>query len=235
MKKQLNFSNVLLVGLVLLPFLMRLTPLGQHFGSVAEALGWMRRLGLDSPGPFLAATLLLLLLGVPRTILGFAAGALFGLASGLALSLAPVLLVAGLVFFLVRRRRRERVSEKLPRAWLKVALLRQIPAPAMLLNAWISRISPTFGSYCLGTLLGILPQGVLAVAAGAGLASQDTIGQWKLVALPLAALLWLVVARLGRISARGGLQLQPPPAKAFKTGRFFLNLLMGNSDVETSS
>jgi uncharacterized membrane protein YdjX (TVP38/TMEM64 family) len=233
MKKHLNFSNVLLVGLVLLPFLMRLTPLGQHFGSVTEALGWMHRLGLDSPVPFLAATLLLLLLGVPRTILGFAAGALFGLVSGLALSLAPVLLVPGLVFFLVRRRRRgERVPEKLPRAWLKVALLRQIPAPAMLLNAWLSRLCPTFGSYCLGTLLGILPQGVLAVAAGAGMASLDTIGQWKLVALPVAGVLWLVIARLGRISAQE-LQFPPPSSEPFKPRRVLFNLLVNQGDVET--
>ncbi|MEA2012817.1 MAG: hypothetical protein U9O87_07030 [Verrucomicrobiota bacterium] len=90
MKKNINFSAIILILLLVLPFIMKFTALGEYFSNNKDALILIHTTGIDKPIPFLGMAFILLLLGVPRTILGFLAGSLFGFFHGLLLSLTPV-------------------------------------------------------------------------------------------------------------------------------------------------
>ncbi|MEA2012816.1 MAG: hypothetical protein U9O87_07025 [Verrucomicrobiota bacterium] len=100
----------------------------------------------------------------------------------------------------MRRKKEEKTLDKIREKWLTVVLLRQLPAPAMFLNVCISRICPVFTSYCIGTILGILPLGILVVAAGAGFTTSETTYLWKLIILPLFGILWLFILHFNKIS-----------------------------------
>lgn len=71
--------------------------------DVADLERWLAGLGFWAPLIFVALYVALVSVGFPASVLGFVAGATFGLAVGLALLLAAALLTAGVIFALSRR------------------------------------------------------------------------------------------------------------------------------------
>jgi uncharacterized membrane protein YdjX (TVP38/TMEM64 family) len=71
--------------------------------DVADLERWLAGLGLWAPMIFVALYVALVSAGFPASVLGFVAGATFGLVGGLALLLVAALLTASVIFALSRR------------------------------------------------------------------------------------------------------------------------------------
>lgn len=140
---------------------------------------------VESAGPWAPALFVLLavaftVLPVPRTVFTVAAGVLFGSVTGLALAVLGTTLAAVVAFWLVRLVGRASVERHAPRRalhWVRdrldrngllaVASLRLIPVvPFAVLNYAAGLSGVRFGSYVLGTVVGILPGTVAVVVLG---------------------------------------------------------------------
>jgi len=160
-----------------------------------------------APLVFLALHVVASLTFLPRTLLGFAAGIVFGVWWGLAwASLGGVVgAVAGFLVAryvhagLFERKQWSRVTALLERAenggWRMVALIRLVPViPHGLANYALGLTRVRLGDYALGSLLGQLPTTIAAVNLGAaGERAMRGTGNWLLPTLIGVAALGLTI------------------------------------------
>jgi uncharacterized membrane protein YdjX (TVP38/TMEM64 family) len=175
---------------------------------------------------------------VPASLLGIAAGAVYGLAIGFSLAAIGTLLGGWLAFWfarsllrswverLIARRasgRLDRLSGEIERdGWRFVCLLRVSPVMPFALTSYALGLSPITGrDYLIGTLaalpalagyvaVGALARhGLLSVSGGSGLGPL----QWVLYGVGVAATLALIV-RSGTLLARVGLLPRIAPTKS---------------------
>jgi uncharacterized membrane protein YdjX (TVP38/TMEM64 family) len=178
---------------------------------------------------------------VPGSILTVAAGLLFGLPFGVALTSAAGTLGASAAFAVGRFAARDWVAQRVatrprlhalvaatgPRGFLFVLLARLSPLiPYNLLNYALSVTSVRFRDYVLATWLGMLPATVLYVYTGSiakSLADPETAPSWaagSLLAIGFvatAALTWLIARHATRaLSERLAAESAPPVAGGAK-------------------
>lgn len=119
---------------------------------------------------------------VPRTAMSFAAGVLFGLWGGILLTTAGAMAGSIAGFMLMRYLHRDLfgyqakgrlawlsgVRQRLDEGgWRGVALMRLVPVlPHSASNYALGLTQISFGDYCLGSLIGLLPMTVVGVDAG---------------------------------------------------------------------
>jgi uncharacterized membrane protein YdjX (TVP38/TMEM64 family) len=154
-----------------------------HFYGVPKVSD-LRRLtaeaGVWAPLLFLGLQTVVCVTPIPRTVFTVAAGALFGSALGLVVTVAATTLAAVLAYFLVRATGRglvERYVRGSAVRWarkrldhhgvLAVTSLRLVPAvPFFALNYVCGLSSVRFWPYLIGTVVGIVPGTVAIVVLG---------------------------------------------------------------------
>jgi uncharacterized membrane protein YdjX (TVP38/TMEM64 family) len=155
---------------------------------------------------------------VPRTILGIAAGLLFGFWGGLLWASVGGTAGAAVGFLLARYLNAGLIEpESLPRlgpalaraeegGWRAVAVLRMLPLPHTPVNYALGLTKLPFGAYFFGSLFGLIPYSIAFVEFGAS-GSQALDGKaslieptfWGLVIILLSALVpRLATLRKGR-------------------------------------
>ena len=168
-----------------------------------------------APIVFLALHIVASLTFLPRTLLGVAAGIVFGMWRGLVWAsiggaigaIAGFLLARYLRGRMFERARWARLTAALERAghggWRTIALIRLVPViPHSLTNYALGLTSVGLGEYTLGSLLGQMPTTVAAVELGAaGQQAMLGAGDWLwptvigLTALVASLLIPLIVRR----------------------------------------
>ncbi|MBA4743101.1 MAG: VTT domain-containing protein [Azoarcus sp.] len=205
---------VILIAVAIVLFvLLEFTPAGERVrdwpalyelmaGGDGEAALW-----------FVGVTIALMMVGTPRLLFYALGGFAFGFWVGLALALVASLIASWLVFRIARwggrgwLRRRfgghrlfARIVGTRPTA-LSVALVRCLPLSNLIINLALAMSRVRSRAFVLGTLLGFLPQGVVAVLLGAGIADDVAWeGAVQLAAAALIVLLLFVFAVLRRRS-----------------------------------
>jgi uncharacterized membrane protein YdjX (TVP38/TMEM64 family) len=174
------------VAVVLL--LVFCTPLGAYLQDreAIEALAQLARNG-NYPAVivFIAASSLLIMIGTPRLIYFTFGSFAFGFIPGLVYSLCGCMTGSFLAFSFARWGARAWLSEHFgARPYLRriieaepsvlsIALFRFLPISNALVNIALALSSTGLRAFFFGSLLGYLPQGIIASLIGSGLA-QDT-------------------------------------------------------------
>lgn len=193
----------------------------QWSGAVLTVLERLRHLGWIGWLIFALLQTLVALIGIlPASLLGLAAGAVYGVALGFGLSAIGIMLGAAIAFALTRSALRPAIAHKLAAnqrlarldhavgrdGWRLVLLMRVSPVMPFSLTSYalgLSAISPR--DYALGTLAA-LPALLLYVAIGtlsrSGLAALHGHAPIHLVLVGVAIMAILLLAlRLGRLIA----------------------------------
>lgn len=128
---------------------------------------------LFAPVIFFAGGAVIIVMGVPRSVVSILGGMIFGFSAGMFLSLAATLggsvVIFSLTRFLGRPLFNQKIGQKLKvveghiktNGLLIVILLRQLPLPCMFVNALIGLTSVATGAFLLGSILGHLPQALI--------------------------------------------------------------------------
>lgn len=183
----------------------------------AETLAELSRLARSGDptaiAGFLAISTLAIMFGTPRLIFFSFAGYAFGWGSGFVYATIGCLAGSFLAFTAARWGLREGLSQRFGRhrllarivhaepTILSVALLRFLPISNALVNVGLALSALPVRTFFLGSALGYLPQGMVAVALGSVLANDaSTTG---LIRIGVAALLLVVLGAVGaRLRAR---------------------------------
>jgi uncharacterized membrane protein YdjX (TVP38/TMEM64 family) len=135
---------------------------------------------------FVLVSSLLIMIGTPRLIFFTFGGFAFGLWSGLCYSLGACLAGSFLAFSLARWGARAWLAERFGDKRLikrivaarpsipAIALFRFLPISNALVNIGLALSAADSRQFLLGSLLGYLPQGLIAVLIGSGLAENST-------------------------------------------------------------
>lgn len=175
-----GFLALWLIGAILLLRSPWLTSWLSHFQSTQAAL--------QSHGPwgafiFTASIAGLVALGFPRLILCGLAGAAYGAIPGVVISQVGSTFGAYANFLLVRccgpfakakevreKKRWQQLIEH--HAFWGVVLARQLPVSGLVVNALLALTSVRHGTFLLGSFLGFLPEGLIAVLLGSGVGKE---------------------------------------------------------------
>jgi uncharacterized membrane protein YdjX (TVP38/TMEM64 family) len=164
-------------------FLARLPGFREWLGPEGRLSDGLKRLGWIAAPSFIFTVALLISLGVPRLIFYPLAGAAFGFWGGLAASTAATMGGYLASFLFIRGRLgRAQSKDRLPPAlaFLRfdpgvagVILTRLIPVPGLLGTVALSLSPVRTRAYLIGSLIGLVPEGVPLILLGAGLLGGD--------------------------------------------------------------
>ncbi len=160
------------------------TPLGSAW---VDAASWRASLAEDparTGALFVAASAILVAMGVPRLTFAALGGALFGFALGLLLSSAGTLAGSYGTFLFARWTgrdwtRRGLAGSVLAKAvrgdptTLTVILARQVPLPSVVVNVGLGLSSVGHRAFLVGSLVGLLPQAIVVCLIGSGLVEES--------------------------------------------------------------
>ena len=224
-KKAIRKAAVLL-GVVLV--LLILTSLPPVRGLVGKNEARLREViescGAWGPAAFVLGVAVLVGAGVPRLVFCFLGGALFGFWGGLAASSAGTMMGYSVVFFAVRRLGLREVLLRHHPTWGKLAamlrrnsipaviLFRQVPLPGIAINTVLA-LSPIRGrEFLLGSLVGMIPEGVPLTLFGAGLAGMTRERLETVVICLVGAVVLLAAGWIGwSLWTRRRSRKEPPP------------------------
>lgn len=225
-----------LVGLIVFGIVAMWAVPERVIGAAEELMHALRSLGFGGAVVFAVLQILVAVSGIlPASLLGVAAGAIYGLVPGFFLAAGSTLAGAALSFFLSRslfRATVERLAARRPRlrnldaliardGWKLVCLLRVSPIMPFSATSLALGLSPiSLGGYAVGTLaslpalcgyvfIGTLGDaGLSAWAAGAGPIRWMILGLGGLATLALIIRLGQIAVKLGLASrAAGDLEL----------------------------
>ncbi len=208
-----SFKLLVLFGVgVVLFLIVQFTPVGERVDDWEAMISGG---GLRAAAFFVVLTAGLMAIGMPRLPFYVLAGFAFDFFGGLALALCGSLIGSFVMFRTARWAGRtwlverfgtkpalKRVIGTKPTAW-SVALVRMLPISNALINVGLSLSKVRNRAFLLGTLLGFLPQGIIATLIGAGVADDVT---WEgAVQLGVAGLAILILLGWAshRLGARG--------------------------------
>jgi uncharacterized membrane protein YdjX (TVP38/TMEM64 family) len=204
-------------------------------GTAESVMQTLRGLGGAGPAAFAVPQAFVAVSGgLPASLVGFAAGAAYGLVPGFALAAVSTMVGAVLAFCLsccMFRSASERLASRRPRlhdldaliardGWKLVCLLRISPIVPFSVTSYLLGLSSIdLGNYMLGTL-GSLPAlfgyvflGTLADADLSACIGGASLLHWLLLGIGAAATLVLTF-RIGKIAAKLGLIPQPSGASS---------------------
>jgi uncharacterized membrane protein YdjX (TVP38/TMEM64 family) len=173
---------VLLVVVAAALMLLHFTPLGERVRDWPAYYELLADGGAQAALYFVLLTAGLMAVGTPRLLFYALGGFAFGFWEGLLLSLCGSLLGSFIAFRTVRwggrgwlaarfghRRFLRYVVATQPTVW-SVALIRFLPVSNAVLNVGLALSRTGNRAFLLGTLIGFLPQGVVAALVGSGMA-----------------------------------------------------------------
>ncbi len=175
--------TLLAIGAALL-LVIHLTPIGEHVRNLDPLTDLFKRGGLEAELYFVLISSFLVMVGTPRLLFCTLAGFAFGFWQGLWWSLCGSLIGSFIAFraarwggrqWLIERFGKRRCFGRIAHAEptvASVALIRMLPVTNVIINLGLALSSVGNGAFLLGSLIGFLPQGVVAVVIGSGIA-QD--------------------------------------------------------------
>lgn len=182
-----NTSRKLLIlvgaGAILL-YLFNATPIGRQIRDWDTLAGIFNAPGWRGELHFIAISTLLTAAGVPRLLFYALGGFVFGFWEGLLWSLCSSLAGSFIAFraarwggraWLVERFGRRRFFNRIAHAdptVASVALMRMLPVSNAIINIGLALSHVGDRAFLLGSLLGFLPQGIVAVIIGSGMATD---------------------------------------------------------------
>lgn len=194
---------ICLTGCLLLVSVIYFTPLKSLLSDWESWVEYFREGGTSSGLCFMAVATLLITVGTPRLIFYTLAGLAFGFWQGLFWSVAACMAGSFFAFGITRWGLRDvvahRFGHRMPCRALTdtspsimlVAVLRLLPISNLVINISLALSKIRLTTFLAGSMIGYLPQGVLAVLAGESL-SGETVYTDYLQMLGFIALLWLV-------------------------------------------
>jgi len=193
----------LIGGAIALFFLMHLTSLGEELRDLPELYESLSHGGARAAVYFVLLTAALMAMGTPRLLFYMLGGFVFGFWEGMLWSLCGSMLGSFLAFRVARWGGRDwlvarfgthrffrRVVETRPTVW-SVALVRLLPVSNAVINIGLALSRVGSRVFLAGTLIGFLPQGVVAVLIGSGVA--DDVAWEGAVQLGTAAVIVLSI------------------------------------------
>jgi len=175
--------TLLVVGALLLAAI-HLTPWGQRIRDWDSLAGLFKGGGLQAEIYFALISSFLMMLGVPRLLFCALAGFAFGFWEGLFWSTLSSLIGSYAAFLAARWGAREWLAAKFGKrrffgrivhtkpTTMSVVLVRMFPVSNAIINFGLALSSVGSSAFLLGSLIGFLPQGVVAVVIGSGMASD---------------------------------------------------------------
>lgn len=207
---------IAIVGVALVVFLtIHYTPIGEALDALTD----MDRTLLAGGGGkaaawFVLITAGLMTIGMPRLVFYVLGGVAFGFWLGLVLALIGSLIGSFIMFraarwggrdWLVERfgkhRFLARISGTKPTV-TSVALVRMLPVSNMILNVGLSLSRVGNRAFLFGTLLGFLPQGVVAVLVGSGVGEEAALRGAVQIGIAAVILVVVMVWSARRLRAR---------------------------------
>lgn len=189
------------IGALLL-VIVHTTPLGDHVRNWDALTETVKAGGIKAYAYFFLISTFLIMVGTPRLLFYGLGGFAFGFWEGLLWSLLSSLLGSFLSFRAARWGGRDWLLERFSRrpffnriAQAKptvssVALMRMLPVSNAIINAGLALSHVRNRAFLIGSLVGFLPQGIVAVVIGSGMAEDVP---WAGAAqIALAAVLLLV-------------------------------------------
>jgi uncharacterized membrane protein YdjX (TVP38/TMEM64 family) len=175
---------VLALTLSALVALVHLTPLREWTEDAQQWKRYLREFGWPAYVGYGLAAAAAVMMGVPRTIICLVSGGLFAFAAGMAVSWFGSTLGSYAAFLLARwGARRPDEAQLALRPWLRrllsapsvwrVAWVRQLPVPGLVLNLLLGVTAVKHRVFLLGTLLGYLPLNIAFTLVGSGLGKAD--------------------------------------------------------------
>ena len=174
-----------LLGVALLLFsLMHFTSLGAHMRDWPALEELMEAGDGEAAAWFVVITVVLMALGTPRLLFYVLGGFAFGFWLGLVLALLASLIASFIVFRVARWGGREWLTRRfggrptfarivaVRPTVLSVALVRCLPVSNLVINIGLALSRVRNRAFVWGTLIGFLPQGVVAVLLGSGVADD---------------------------------------------------------------
>jgi uncharacterized membrane protein YdjX (TVP38/TMEM64 family) len=154
-----------------------LSPLSEHLKRVQDLGGKLREMGFAGGVVFALGVFVLTAIGVPRLLLCAIGGLAFGFWRGVLLIHFATWAGSYMTFLFIRWGGRDYVLRRWPQVrrmhamlgphptW-SVVLLRQIPMPGGLINAFLALSPLSHRNFLLGSFLGFIPQEVPVVLLG---------------------------------------------------------------------
>lgn len=207
---------IAILGLALIAFLViHFTP----FGEALDALTDLDRTLLAGGGGraaawFVLITAGLMTIGMPRLVFYVLGGIAFGFWSGLLLALIGSLIGSFIAFRVARWGGRDWLVERFGKHRLfarisgtkptvtSVALVRMLPVSNMILNVGLSLSRVGNRAFLFGTLVGFLPQGVVAVLIGSGVGEETVLQGAAQIGVAAIILVAVMVWSARRMRAR---------------------------------
>jgi len=199
----LTKAMILFLVAVAVYVLYKTTPLQEWLDKTGPVKQWIVHLGEWGVVVFILSSIMFILLGVPRLLLCPLMGALYGFWWGLLISLASTMASYYIGFLWIRGRARHGIDRAaLPRqlaflagdpGFVGVIVGRLIPLPGMVVTTALAVSNVKKRHYLLGSLIGLIPEGVPAVLAGAFDGNLKKWGTLAAIALLCIALAWLAL------------------------------------------
>ena len=200
--KELRRLLVLLAAAVVAFALLYFTPVGAVVRDIQHLRAYLAGDDLWAEASYAALVTVLVALGLPRLMFYVLGGLAFGFWQGLILAQLGALIGSYITFCAVRSGGRGWLKERFGnhrlvgkafhvRSSIKaVVLIRQLPLSSVMINSGLALSQVSARVFLIGSFIGYLPQGVIAVLIGSGVVDEKAMdGVGKLVAAGAALLL----------------------------------------------
>ncbi len=171
------------------------TPLGELTRDIHKLRAFLAGDDWWAEAAYAAMVVALVALGAPRLIFYLLGGLAFGFWQGLLLAQVGAVAGSWLTFFAVRHGGRSWLQQRFGshrlvgrafrvRSSVKaVVMIRQLPLTSVMINGGLALSQVSTRVFLLGTFVGYLPQGVIAVLIGSGVVDERAMeGFGKLIA-----------------------------------------------------
>lgn len=207
---------IAIVGVALVVFLIiHFTPIGEAFDALTDLDQTLLAGGGGKAAAwFVLITAGLMTIGMPRLVFYVLGGVAFGFWLGLLLALVGSLIGSFIMFRVARWGGRDWLVDRFGRHRLfarisgtkptvaSVALVRMLPVSNMILNVGLSLSRVGNRAFLFGTLLGFLPQGVVAVLVGSGVGQEAALRGAMEIGIAAVILVAVMVWSARRLRAR---------------------------------
>jgi uncharacterized membrane protein YdjX (TVP38/TMEM64 family) len=168
-------------------FISKFTPLQAYLNDIQYWKNILQQHYFKAVSSYLMLSVIATFLGTPRIPLAFFAGLAFGGVTGFLISLFSTSLGSTLNILMLRKNlkihRHQNPSPLLqklthwlkPYQWWKLALLRQLSLPGVMINFYLACLPVTKRSIYLSTLLGYIPLSLAAALLGSSIGKQDSL------------------------------------------------------------
>ncbi len=200
--KELRRLLVLLAVAVVAFALLYFTPVGAVVRDIQHLRAYLAGDDLWAEASYAALVTVLVALGLPRLMFYVLGGLAFGFWQGLVLAQLGALAGSYITFCAVRSGGRGWLKERFGnhrlvgkafrvRSSVKaVVLIRQLPLSSVMINSGLALSQVSARVFLIGSFIGYLPQGVIAVLIGSGVVDEKAMdGVGKLIAAGAALLL----------------------------------------------